>query len=58
MPRSVREMIRIGPAGLETPTGARNRKKTSLYIIFNNPISSIKPESAPDPKDLVGQIKF
>ncbi len=43
------------PAGLGKelgqypPTGARNRKKTTLQIIFNNPRSSIKPGSAPDP---------
>ncbi len=39
-----------GPAGLELTVRARNRKKTLLQTIFNNPRSSIKPESAPDPK--------
>ena len=34
------------------PAGARNRKKTLSQIIFNNPRSSIKPESVPDPKNL------
>ena len=38
-----------GPARLRPPAGARNRKKTTPQIIFNNSRSSIKPGSAPDP---------
>ena len=49
LPRRVRRDIRIGPAWLKPPAGARNRK-TPPQIILNNPRSSIKPESAPDPK--------
>ena len=37
-----------GLAGLEPPARARNSQKKP-QIIFNNPRSSIKPESAPDP---------
>ncbi len=37
----------LGPAGLEQPAGAKNRKKHPLKESYN-PISSIKPESAPD----------
>jgi len=40
--------IRPSRARAPLPAGARNRKKTQ--IIFNNPRTSIKPESAPDPK--------
>ena len=49
MPRSVRKRGRIGPAGIEPRAGARNRKNTR-QINFKNPRSSIRPESAPDPK--------
>ncbi len=46
LPSRFRKEIRIGPlAGLEIG-------KTPLRIIFNNPISSIKQGSAPDPKFL------
>ncbi len=43
--------LRYGPAGLESPTGLEIAKKNPpSQIIFKNPRSSIKPESAPDTK--------
>ena len=47
LPRSVRKEIRIGPAWLEPPQELEIGK-TPPQIIFNNPISSINTESAPD----------
>ncbi len=39
----------LGPAGLESPTGTGNRKKTTPQVTTsNNPRSSILPESVPD----------
>lgn len=35
--------------GLEPPQGLKKEEKTPPKLIFNNPRSSIKPESAPDP---------
>ena len=52
MPRGVRKRIKIGPRMVRAPAGARNKKKTP-QIIFNDPISSIKPGTAPDPLVLV-----
>ena len=37
------------PRRVRDPAGARNRKKMTPQIIFKNPRSRIKPESAPDP---------
>ena len=42
--------IRIKPRRVRAPALARNNKKTSPKIIFDNPRSSIKPGSARDPK--------
>ncbi len=55
MPRDVRKKIGYGPAGLEPPAGARNRK-TSPQIVFNNPGSSTKPESLRKHPEIVRQI--
>ncbi len=52
LPHRVRKGIRIVPAGLELPAGARNRKKTFPQIICNNPRSSNKPGRATEPKSL------
>ena len=41
--------MRIRPRRIEPPAGARNTKKINPQIIFNNPRSSIKTESTPDP---------
>ncbi len=41
-------MIRIRSTGLEPPAGLETGE-TPPQIIFNNPRSSIKPGSAPDP---------
>ncbi len=48
------------PAGLEPPTGARNRKKKTplKYSIFNNLRSSIKPGSPSDLLALLRQLKL
>ncbi len=45
--------LELGPAGLETSAGARNRKKHPPKLIFNNPISNVLPLSAPDPNNLL-----
>ena len=44
--------IMIEPCMIRASAGARNRKKNTK-IIFDNPRSSIKPESAPDPKNVL-----
>ena len=49
--RSVRQDIRIRPRRVIAATGAKIGKQT--HIIFNNPRSSIKPGSAPDPFFLI-----
>ncbi len=48
----LRKGLLEGPAGVEPPTGARNRKKATHNFFFNNPKSSILSESKPDPHRL------
>ncbi len=47
MPRWVRKAIKLGPRRVRASSMTRNKKK------INNPRSSIKPESAPDPRFLM-----
>ena len=50
MLRRVRKGIRIGPRSVRALLrGLEIGKKTPPQISFNNPRSSIKPKSAPDP---------
>ena len=51
-PEGLGKELGQGSAGLESSAGDRNRKKTP-QIIFNNPSSSTKTESAPDPMHFV-----
>jgi len=53
LPRTVRKGIRIGPRSVRALPRAMNRKKTLPQTIFNNPRSSIKPRSAPDPTESI-----
>ena len=57
MPRKGRKRIRIGPRRVRNPTVQWLEKNTPPKLIFNNPRSSIKPGSAPDPYFLVKQVK-
>ncbi len=50
LPRKVIKEIRIGPAGLELPTGTKSRKKLLEFfpIILDSALSA--QGSAPDPE--------
>jgi len=56
LPRRVRKRIRIFPLRIRALAGARNSKKTPTRLILNNPRSSMKPESEPDPVLLTGKV--
>ena len=51
MPHKVREGIKIGPRRVSAPRLGYRKETPPPKIICNNPRSSIKPESAPDPKN-------
>ena len=56
IPSRVSKGIRIGPNSVRDPSGARDEKKTSYQLIFNNSRSSILPGSVPDPTSIVMNI--
>jgi len=54
LPRRVTIVIRAWPRSVRAPhRGYKYENTPPTHIIFYNPRSSIKPESAPDPKFLV-----
>ena len=55
LPLMVRKEIRKRPRSVRAPPQGLEKGKTPTEIIFNNPRSSIKPGSAPDPTIWLGK---